>query len=322
LSEPLSFSVVICAYTLDRWDDLSRAVASVRSQTVRAHELILVIDHNPELKDRAERELEGITVVENTGRRGLSDARNSGVRAASGSVVAFLDDDAAAVRDWLEQLAAAYAKPSVIGVGGSAEPAWDAGRPRWFPAEFDWVVGCSYRGMPTERAPVRNPLGCNMSFRRAAFEIAGDFNPMVGRVGTVPVGCEETEFCIRLARMAPGTELVYEPMARVTHRVPAARGTWRYFRTRCVAEGVSKAIVSDLAGSQRALATERRYAMWTLPTGVLETLGRGLVELDAAAPARASAIVGGLLFTAAGYLSRRARAGGRRRGAASAGANS
>ena len=317
MSEPLTFSVVICAYTLDRWDDLSRAVASVRSQTLPAHETILVIDHNPELKERAERELVATTVIENIGRRGLSDARNSGVRASSGSVVAFLDDDAAAAPEWLEQLAAAYTGQEVMGVGGAAEAAWDTGRPGWFPAEFDWVIGCSYRGMPTRRAPVRNPLGCNMSFRREAFRIAGEFNPMVGRVGTVPVGCEETEFCIRLARLAPGSRLVYEPAARVTHRVPAARATWRYFRSRCVSEGVSKAVVSDLAGSDQALATERRYALWTLPTGVLGTLGRGLIELDPTAPARASAIVGGLLFTAAGYLSRRVRRGGPRQGSAS-----
>lgn len=305
MTEPLSFSVVICAYTLDRWEDLCRAIASVRAQTLPAHQTILVIDHNPELRDRAERELSGASVLENTGSRGLSDARNSGVRAATGMVVAFLDDDAAAAPDWLEQLAAAYASDEVIGVGGSAEAAWDTGRPRWFPTEFDWVVGCSYRGLPIARAPVRNPLGCNMSFRREAFELAGDFNPLVGRVGTVPVGCEETEFCIRLARMAPGTRLVYEPQARVTHRVPAARATWRYFRSRCVSEGFSKAIVSDLAGSDRALSSERRYALWVLPTGVLGTLARGVVQLDPSAVARAAAIVGGLLFTTAGYLSRR-----------------
>lgn len=311
MNAPPAISVVICAYTLDRWDDLTRAVVSVQSQSLAAHETILVIDHNPALKERAERELAGTIVVENGGVRGLSDARNSGVRAAKGAIVAFLDDDAAAAPHWLEQLAAAYAADDVIGVGGSAEAAWDTGRPRWFPAEFDWVVGCSYRGLPTERAAVRNPLGCNMSFRRAAFELAGGFSPMVGRVGTVPVGCEETEFCIRLSRAAPSMQIVYEPQARVAHRVPASRATWRYFRRRCVAEGISKAIVSDLAGSERALSSERRYATWTLPTGVLGTLWRGLLDLDPSAAARASAIVGGLLFTTAGYLSRRARRGGR-----------
>jgi glucosyl-dolichyl phosphate glucuronosyltransferase len=305
LSEPLSFSVIICAYTMDRWGDLTRAVASVRAQVLPARETILVIDHNSELQARAAAELDGITVIENSGRRGLSDARNSGIRAARGSVIAFLDDDASAAPDWLHQLAAAYAEDDVIGVGGSAEASWDTGRPRWFPTEFDWVVGCSYRGLPTRRAIVRNPLGCNMSFRHEAFRIAGDFSPLVGRVGTVPVGCEETEFCIRLAGMAPGRVIVYEPAARVSHRVPAARATWRYFRSRCISEGVSKAIVSDLAGSNRALASERRYATRTLPIGVVRALGRGLVELDPAAPMRAAAIVGGLLFTAAGYLSRR-----------------
>jgi glycosyltransferase involved in cell wall biosynthesis len=312
------FSVIICAYTEDRWRDLSKAILSVDAQTLPALETIVVADHNDKLRDRVAVAFPQVRVVTNQGRRGLSDARNSGVRVATGTVIAFLDDDAAAEPDWLARMAEVYADPDVIGVGGSADPVWSgARRPGWLPDEFDWVIGCSYRGQPTERAAVRNFLGCNMSFRRQAFALVGGFDPSVGRVGTRPVGCEETEFCIRLARRVPWGRLVYEPAARVRHRVPESRQTWRYFRTRCYSEGLSKAIVSGLAGSDAALATERRYAFVTLPRGVARNIAVAVTRRDLAGPARAAAILAGLGITAAGYAMGRLASRLRRRPQAS-----
>ena len=90
-----------------------------------------------------------LVVVPNSGRRGLSGGRNTGVSHAIGDVVAFLDDDARAQPDWLERLAAGYRSPSVVGVGGVATPVWPGQRPPWLPPEFDWVVGCTFVGMPT-----------------------------------------------------------------------------------------------------------------------------------------------------------------------------
>src|SRR6185436_17368622 len=110
--------------------------------------------------------LSGVAVVENREHRGLRGARNSGVNAATSSIVAFLDDDAEASEQWLEFLAEPYTDPDVAGVGGLTEPIWDGGRPRWFPDEFEWVVGGAYRGMPVTRRELRNLWGGNMSFRR------------------------------------------------------------------------------------------------------------------------------------------------------------
>ena len=170
---PAATSVVICAYTLDRWDDLLGAVASARGQEPAPREVVLVIDHNDALLQRAQAEVVGARVIANTGARGLSGARNTGVEAASGEIVAFLDDDAAAEPGWLSALVAPFADPHVVGTGGGAIPIWSVPRPAWFPDEFGWVVGCSYRGMPVVQAAVRNPIGCNMAFRRAALVEAG-----------------------------------------------------------------------------------------------------------------------------------------------------
>ncbi|MFN8473394.1 MAG: glycosyltransferase family 2 protein [Anaerolineae bacterium] len=295
-------SVVICAYSADRWDDLVAAVESLRSQTRQAAEIVVVIDHNPDLLERARAHLAGVRVIENVQTQGLSGARNSGIAAAQGSIIAFLDDDAVADPQWLATLAAGYSDPNVLGVGGPVEPAWVTGRPRWFPAEFDWVVGCTFRGMPEEPSAVLKLIGCNMSFRREVFDVVDGFRSDLGRVGAIPLASEETEFSIRVCQRFPDKTLLYDPRARVYHRVPARRAEWRYFRSRCYGEGLSKARVAQLVGAGDGLSTERSYTMRTLPAGIaqgaIDTVRRG----EMSGMARAGTIVAGLGFTVAGYL--------------------
>jgi GT2 family glycosyltransferase len=271
-------SVVICAYSLDRWSDLVVAVQSVIYQSAPPREVVVVVDHNPTLLDLVRTRLPEVIAVENHQRRGLSGARNSGIAAASGAIVAFLDDDAVAREDWLERLAAGFADQRVMGVGGAVLPHWADAPPRWFPAEFLWVVGCTYRGMPTTTAQIRNPIGANMAFRRDVFDEIGGFQCGIGRLGSRPVGCEETELCIRASQRWPDREVRYEPRARVWHRVPAQRGRWSYFRSRCFAEGLSKALVSQLVGTNDGLSSERTYTLQTLPAGALKGLGDGLAR--------------------------------------------
>lgn len=295
-------SVVICAYTEARWTDLVAAVDQVRRQSMPPREIIVVVDHNPRLQERAGAQFPDAVVVENKEQRGLSGARNSGVAVARGLVVAFLDDDALAAPDWLARLSAAYADPYVIGVGGTIEPMWLTGEPPWFPDEFNWVVGCTYRGMPRTTARVRNLIGCNMSFRREVFQAVGGFRNDIGRIGTRPLGCEETEFCIRAVQHWPEHALLYEPKARVRHRVPSNRASWTYFRSRCYAEGLSKAQISQLVGPKDALASERSYTLRTLPCGVMRCVADTVLRGDVHGIARSAAIIGGLMITIVGYL--------------------
>ncbi|HEY5389917.1 MAG TPA: glycosyltransferase family 2 protein, partial [Solirubrobacteraceae bacterium] len=94
-------SVVICAYTEERWGDLETAVASVLDQSARPLEVVVAIDSNEALLARARVELRDVIVVANDRAAGLAGARNSGAAATSAPVIAFLDDDACAARDWL-----------------------------------------------------------------------------------------------------------------------------------------------------------------------------------------------------------------------------
>lgn len=296
-----SVSVVICAYTEKRWDDTLAAAASVLAQSQAAKELIVVVDHNPHLYQRLKSALPDAMVMESCEEPGLSGGRNTGVGLAAGEIVAFLDDDAVAEPDWLRFLIDAYSDPAVAGVGGLTLPLWDAGRPSWFPREFDWVVGCSYLGMSSHRTPVRNLLGANASFRREIFAHVGSFSSAFGRSpANLPLGCEETEFCIRIGQRLPGRVLVTDNRAVVRHRVPEVRSRFSYYRTRCYAEGLSKAMVSGSVGMHDGLSTERRYVTRALPMGVargfidaLRGHGTGLV--------RVGAIVVGFAYVTVGY---------------------
>lgn len=323
-------SVIICAFSEKRWETLVAAVDSVCKQTVPAKQVILVIDYNQQLLQRVRahtEHMERVLVIENSYARGLSGARNSGVEVATADVIAFLDDDAIAEAEWLESLLAGYAKaPEVISVGGAIFPEWTGKRPRWFPDEFNWVYGCTYRGLPDKTWPVQRLIGCNMSLRRDILATIGEFHHDLGwrndsregneqtigkgedfrngsgRIGNLPIAGEETELFARLRYLYPDHITLFEPQARVHHVIPSSRACWRYFRSRCFAEGITKSLLSSMNGPEIALAVEWGYTSLVLPRGVLHGLAEAISGRDRAGLARAGAIIAGFLFTGLGYL--------------------
>jgi O-antigen biosynthesis protein len=291
---------------------LLKGIAAVLPQLTATDELLVVIDHNPQLLDAvvegfgargsaAELQRQArLCVIPNEGEPGLSGTRNTGVAAAHGELIAFLDDDAVPNDDWLAQLLDPFSDADVMATGGVARPGWESARPGWFPEEFLWVVGCSYKGLPEQPTEIRNPIGANMAFRRSAIEHAGGFTHGIGRVGRTPLGCEETELSIRVSR-ATGGRIIQQPTAVVEHLVPSDRLTLHYFFHRCWAEGISKAVVARLVGNDAALASERRYATRTLPSGVLDGLRDGFAGVSDGF-GRAAAIIAGLAVTTFGYV--------------------
>lgn len=291
----MSIAVVICAYTLDRWDQLVLSIESVLSQQP-AHETILVVDHNDALLARAQERWPGVTVIANGGSQGLSSARNSALAETDAEVVAFLDDDAWADEGWLADLTAPFTDPAVVATGGRALPIWPGSTPAVLPPELLWIVGCSYLGLPEEDADVRNVMGCSMAYRTSPLRAIGGFNPDTGRVGRLPIGCEETEACILLRADDPERVIRYVPGAIVHHHVSADRVRLRYVAHRSWCEGVSKAAISRTVGRRRALASESAYVTRVLPAGILRVLGdgpRGWIG--------AGAISVSLLMAAAGF---------------------
>lgn len=298
-----SVSVVVCTYAEERLPLLREALAGVLSQQPPPDEVIVVVDHNERLSARLRDELGAdLRVVDSAGPRGLSGARNTGVAVAAGDVVAFLDDDAVPRPGWLAELTAPFEDATVAGTGGRVVPRWESGaRPGWFPEELDWVVGCSYRGQ--QGPEVRNPIGASMALRARVLDEVGGFSTELGRVGTLPVGCEETELGLRVN--AAGGRVVLVDGSVVDHLVPAARATVRYVVRRCFSEGASKAVVRRLAAEAGAaggaLGTERRYLL-SLASGVARAARRSVVERSPAAAGQMVLLPASLAAAALGFV--------------------
>ena len=295
--------MVICTYTENRWLQLKKSVASVEVQTSPPIEIIVCIDHNEELLRKSE-EYFGqarpaaaipLIVLANKYDGRLGAARNTGAELASGEVLAFLDDDAAAARDWLERLIAPYDDERVGAVGGAPLPVFEVRRPHWFPLEFDWVFGCAYRGLPLTRAPLGHLIGANMSARRSILREVGGFHSDHE---------DDMDMSHRIAHAQH--RVLYEPLAVVHHFVPTTRTTWDYFWRRCYF--VNRAKVEVFANLQEAsgLRAELTFVTRTLTKGVLTEI-RHVVRGDLYGLARIGAMIAGIALAGLGHLSGRLR---------------
>jgi glucosyl-dolichyl phosphate glucuronosyltransferase len=296
-------SVIICAYLEDRWLQLRKSVASVEAQTSPPIEIIVCVDHNEELLRKSEeyfgkQYLAGavpVIVLANKYKGHLGAARNTGAEFASGEVVVFLDDDAAAAADWLERLIAPYDDERVGAVGGKPLPVFEVKRPRWFPYEFDWVIGCAYRGLPLTRAPSARLIGANMSARRSALREIGGFHTDHQ---------DDMDMCQRLAYA--GYIILYEPQAIVHHFVPASRTTWGYFSRKCYFANQGKVEVFANMQGAASLGAELRFVERSLTTGVLAEVRR-VIRGDLYGLARVGAMIAGIALAGFGHFSGKLR---------------
>ena len=264
----VSVTVIISTYTTKRLNDVVRCISSLENQTFPPTEVILVLDPNEKLMEFYKSRIPPNIGIVMSDEVGLSNARNTGVKNAQGTIVAFIDDDATADEEWLEKLIQNYEDPNVMGVGGLTRAVWKGERPRWFPEELDWIVGCSYKGLPKRASTIRNPLGCNMSFRKTVFERVGYFRSDIGRFGTELLANEETELSIRIHKKIPNSKIVYEPSALVYHNVDRSRENLKYVWARSFYEGVSKALVSSNSARNSTLYTEDLYLKYLLGVAI------------------------------------------------------
>lgn len=301
--------MIVPAWNSERRDELERCLRAIEQQTLAPTETIAVIDHNPELLAWAQDAFPAVEVVANRHDRGVVGARNTGVETATGEIVVLTDDDTEAEPTWIENLASCFDDPRVIGVTGELLPNWAGAKPDWFPPEFYWVFGCSYTGLPTEIAPVRNPIAANMAVRGEALREIGGFQQGVAPReiryrGTVIAGghaLEDTELGIRIGQRWPEMSWIYQPHATVHHMVTAEQATLGYLIRRSFEEGASKAQLAQDMGAQEGLSSERRYVSVVLPRGVARGL-RDLLRGDLSGPLRSAAIAIGLLTSGLGFL--------------------
>ncbi len=261
--ELLDATVVIC--TRNRGAALRRACVSVLDAAPGDLDWELMIvdnastDDTPEVASALAAEHPGRLRLVQESEIGLSAARNAGVAAARGGVVAFLDDDATVGGSWLVELVAAL-RSGAMAAGGPVRPELLGERPRWLGDVFLPYLSAWDRGSePHVLTFPEYPRGANVAFRREAFARYGGFATWLGRRGAALLSGEELEMCLRLER--GGERVVYVPSAAVDHEVPVDRLTPEWMARRFAAQGLSEAMVYRRHGGVRGVAVGLvRYA--------------------------------------------------------------
>ncbi len=294
MNEPI-ISVVVCTYDMARYDQLISCLDSLHRQTLRPHEIVVVVDGNAALARRLQDEESsaGLTIVALPENVGLSGARNAGLEKVTTPWSAFLDDDAVADPSWLQALWTAVQESGAYGAGGVSLPLFDTERPSWLPTELLWAVGCSHTDYKGQRVVVRNVFGGCALFRTDMLRLLDGFSAALGRTKGGHEGGEEADLCLRALKIDPDARFVVDPAAVIHHRVPAARARVSYFLVRCLAEGRSKARLASSLGTS-GLSAERSFVAAT-PWRVLWYLAHGQLP-------RAAVLAAGVVAAAIGYL--------------------
>ena len=221
-------SVVVCSYNGAR--RVANTLEALQKQRTKASwELLLVDDGSTDDTADIARRM-GVRVVSDGMNRGLSAARNTGIEASAGEIVAFTDDDVVPPEDWIEKLVTAWdgTGAHVTGIGGVTRAlATDSLARRYVsinnplaPLERGSGAGGVGRRLrdylrqpepPARRRAVASLVGANMSFRRAAILDAGGFDPVIR------FGGDEEDLCRRLRELHGEETLEVEPAIVVDH---------------------------------------------------------------------------------------------------------
>jgi GT2 family glycosyltransferase len=320
-------SIIVITYSIEREPDIKDLLASLRDQTFRDFEVIVVVEKSRDLPARLLEyagmiELTNLRVLVNDAEPGPAPSYNIGVASSSGTIVAFLDDDTVAFPDWLEAVVATFQDQSVIGMSGAALPRWEARGLEWYPRELYWMLSCSDWLGASGTVDIRTAWGNNMAFRREVFAATEGFRSELSRRDQTAersrfsvvtsteskrrhdlkriLLSEDAEFSLRVRR-ATGGRIVFNSVAKVWHKVPTYKTTVSYAGIVGFHLGVSRYIIRRLQGrefrhySMESIAVRSLLGLLMLrvPFELLRSPTRGLRILAVA--------VVSPLFAVAGY---------------------
>ena len=264
----MKVSVIICTYSPKMLYHLCECIDSLINQTYKELEIICIVDGDKTYYENIREKLfkyhnyyNNIKLYLNNKNIGLLESRNKGAKLASGDIIVFIDDDAIAKRNWIEELVRIYKQYGAIAVGGKIEPLWLVKKPKWLPEEFYWMIGVTYLGFPEKITEVRNTFGSNLSFKREIFLELGGFNSKMGGIkGKRMLQGGETELCERM-RKKYGRGVIYNPNAIVYHKIFKNRVKIKFLIKRAFWQGYSKAVMERLV---QDISEEKRYLIYLL----------------------------------------------------------
>jgi GT2 family glycosyltransferase len=195
-------SVVICAYNAER--TMRACLESLRTIDYPNYEVVIVDDGSRDRTAEIAGDFSEFRLIRQPN-KGLSAARNVGMRAARGELIAYTDSDCVVDPHWLTLMIRAMNDQGFDSCGG----------PNYAPHEEGWVEACcaASPGAPChvlvgdDRA--EHLAGCNMIYRKSALAAIGGFDPQFTAAG------DDVDICWRM--LAAGFTLGFCPAAFVWH---------------------------------------------------------------------------------------------------------
>lgn len=280
-------SVVICADDATPFDGLLTAVDSVlRDEGV--HEVLVVVDRAPRLRDDLRHRYDDLVVVDNTRTPGLAGSRDTGIESSRGDVVAFLGADSFAHAGWAGALALPFDEVDVIAVVGRTEPTWTGTPVSSLPGELLWSVGCTPRSRPDGTIGLDDVTGATVAFRRwDLLQVGGLASGADPRPGA-PRGSEFVELCLRLVADEPEARVVSTSSARVSRTVIPDETRWRSVARAAFDRGVGQSALGRSLGRDADTDVRSGVGAGRMASTALRLLGgrrRGAAVLAVAATA-------------------------------------
>ena len=148
--------------------------------------------------------------------QGVSYARNTGIDAASSEVIAFTDDDVLVDRNWLQEIARAFALENPAAIGGKIVPQWPASPPAWLGPELHQFLGLLDYGDEPKTMETPALWGANLAVRADMLRTVR-FQGKLGRVGSKLYNGEDADLVRSL--IDRGERVLYWPRASVHHNI-------------------------------------------------------------------------------------------------------
>jgi len=230
----MKFSVVVC--TFNRSASLRRMLKSLQEMVIPDHLSceVIVVDNNSDDDTRLVFEeiqkhfkLKIRYVFED--KKGLSHARNRGVKEAGGEIIAFTDDDVIIDKHWIQNIDKAFKEyDDVVCVGGKILPIWEIPKPKWLKPDLYGYLALLDKGDTVAYMDALDIWGANFAVKSEMFKKYGLFDTNLGRTPKKIYSGEEAEFLKRLQNA--GEKILYYPLSVVHHCISADRISKQYMR--------------------------------------------------------------------------------------------
>lgn len=242
-------TVIICTYNRAKF--LPIALNSFTNQTLdkKVYEIIIVNNNSTDNTEKICKEfitnhpeLNVKYFIEKN--QGLSFSRNRGFRESSGSIIAYLDDDALATKDYLKNTIHFFAEnPNASAIGGKVIPVYENNKkePRWL-SKYIWgiVTKVDMGNKVAEFPDNKYPAGCNMVIKRDVLQSVGLFDTNLGRKGRIGLASEDKDIFFRMHNA--DLHIYYVPDISVYHNIENYRLEYDYIKKLCIGIGLSERI--------------------------------------------------------------------------------